>query len=408
MELTRTPEDWLPKGGKKWKDGNKQTYTATIIPSGIKGKLKFTLQKVTNYKGYCSNAGKKTDKDLRFKPNQSGFKYNSDGSVETTEEVNSATIIVQCKDYGAYGRIRAEAITIEEKAMNIVAKIKYKKGDEEIIHEYATIPRDEDDDKMADSWEKPYRDINDIVGDLSPYWDGDYAYNNPKKDKHNPPVGDGIKTIDEYRGFKINGKFKRTNPTIKEIFVYLGKRMYKYNVPGIGLINIKPNTSNIQNLGYEVYYIKKGESRKNRLLNFNSVIAPSQRAIWVRNRTLWKGYYGACLDNTGKKIGVGTPWIYGNIFIDARKIAKTLKKYRPKAKLGLYIITFENFCDHEIGHSLFLNHHTDWWHGKCLMHTGNVGSNEIDFEYFIGRRKSGFCKSYSHGDKPCRLKTKIK
>jgi hypothetical protein len=42
------------------------------------------------------------------------------------------------------------------------------------------------------------------------------------------------------------------------------------------------------------------------------------------------------------------------------------------------------------------------------MHLGYVGQDTIDFEAFIGAKKGAFCTQYSHGDKPCRLKTKIK
>lgn len=352
---------------------------------------------------------------MRFKPNQTGFKYNNDGSVQTTsvqttsvqttKEVNSAEIIIQCKDYGAYGQIKAETISIETKDEKLVAQIKEGDGD---IHDYTTIPIDEDDDKMADLWEKPYRNMNDIVGDLSPYFDGDYAYNNPKVDKHNPLVGDGIRAIDEYRGFMIDGNFVRTDPTVKDIFVYIGKGMYGYLIPKIGSIDIKPNEVNMQNLGYNLHFIKDNECQiEDRLLNFNSVLVPSQRAIWLRNRKLPDGYYGVNMTNSGQ-IGIGTPWDYGNIIIDIEFIAKTLKRYRPDVDSDLYKNTFENFCDHEIGHALFLNHHTGWGHLHCLMHTGYIGNQQIDFESYIGARKDGFCEDYSHGEIPCRLKTRIK
>ena len=112
LVLTKTPKNWMPEGGNDWRDIVPK-YTATIQPKGIKGKMKFSLQHVTNYTGYCSNAGDSTEKDLRFiKPNQKGFKYNNDGSVvETDEEVNSAEIIIQCNDYGAYGELKAETVT---------------------------------------------------------------------------------------------------------------------------------------------------------------------------------------------------------------------------------------------------------------------------------------------------------
>ena len=70
-------------------------------------------------------------------------------------------------------------------------------------------------------------------------------------------------------------------------------------------------------------------------------------------------------------------------------LIKKLKWLRPNADLDLCKGTLAIFCDHEKGHSPFLEHYIWEAHGSCLMHTGYIGHGLIDFEAFIGSRKNG-------------------
>ena len=391
VKLNRTPESWKPEGGVLWTDGNTQTYKATINIPEKKGRLKFTLQEVSHHKGYCSNAGDKVDNDLRFQPNQSGFKYNTDGSVETINEVNSATIIVQCKDYGAYGRIKAEAISIAGKHANVVATIKESDGD---IHEYATIPRDEDDDKMADSWEKIYiansKELNKIE-DLTPGFDRDYAYGNAKKNLHGKRFGDALRAFDEYRGFitlkNDKKKFARSSPIVKELFIW--NPLY-YPISGQKRISVSPKV--FKDLGYQLQFVKnRNFLGVDRRIAFNGM--SPQKCIVI------SGDYTTLTNDLGLNRGVkslGTPMTSGQILL-------YLNPRNPLFKRNDIFKT--NTVAHEVGHSCWLWHHffvgppLNDGEPRCTMRKMYSG---IGLEPFSSRWRSNFCNKY------CRKSTKIK
>ena len=203
VELTKTPASWMPKGGS---EENTVTFTATISPPGVQGKIRFSLADVSNAQGYCVNKGTSTLPDLKFPTGQAGFGPITPSGQEATTatEVNSATITVLSLDYGAYGNIRAETVTIGGHPFSCVARV--EEGGQ--IQEYATIPRDEDDNFIADCWTHNSGNWED---------DDDTSLNNT----HN---GDGLVRYDEYRGVDIDNDGKvatdeRLNPTRKDLFV---------------------------------------------------------------------------------------------------------------------------------------------------------------------------------------------
>lgn len=72
------------------------------------------------------------------------------------------------------------------------------------------LPQDSDKDGIADIYEMKHCGSVDC---LAPEEDADLA---PVSESD---VGDGIAAIDEYRGFRINGEYIRTDPKIKDLFV---------------------------------------------------------------------------------------------------------------------------------------------------------------------------------------------
>jgi len=192
--ISRCNAQWLPTDGP-----GMTPITATISPNGVVGVIKFTLYEVSDEPGSCMNAGSytTTDKDLKFANSQTGFTISENrDEATTTSAVNSATINVYSFDYGAWGKIKAEA------TVNGVARTAhiYASG-----VQYATIPRDEDANKIADAWT------------YNAGANTDDADNSPAGDGTN---GDNLTRYEEYRGVLVQGTHTRTNPTQKDCFVY--------------------------------------------------------------------------------------------------------------------------------------------------------------------------------------------
>ncbi len=238
IDVTKTSYSWLPKGGA---EANSHDYTCTA--SGGAVKIKFSLTHVTSYLGYCSNAGDSLDPDLRFRSGQPTFDVSADGlTAVTTNAVSSATITVDCRDYGAYGRLHAEAVRADGVPVGIAAHILEDDGD---MYDYVTIPRDETGtidrkgNRIADVWDAAEVGTVDVGGN----WSGgtwqtlygnsedaaralDVGHNNEPKRVH-VSTGDAYSVLQEYRGFMFGSPpgwggatgHKRLSAATKEVLV---------------------------------------------------------------------------------------------------------------------------------------------------------------------------------------------
>ncbi|GAH38287.1 unnamed protein product, partial [marine sediment metagenome] len=207
MLLSKCGSDWLPKGGD---EDNTTTFTATIYPSQLTGIIKFTLYDVSDEPGYCMNSpatvpgsGEDSDawKDLQFPDSQSGFTISgSNNDVATkTSAANSATVTVKSFDYGSYGKIKAEVQIGGTWYPALVVGGPAR---------YATVPRDEDANDIADAWAYNTGGKND---------DDEHSVNNAHD-------GDGLTRYEEYRGVDTDDDgavalAERTNPGRKDLFV---------------------------------------------------------------------------------------------------------------------------------------------------------------------------------------------
>ena len=231
LEISQCPSDWLPTYN------DTVSITATIKPSGETGTITFTLPNanVSDEPGYCMNAGTQTttEEDLQFVSPQSGFTIgtdaNGDPTATTTSSVNSATVQVKCYDYGAYGQIQATA------ALDCGGTLTGHVVDG--TDTFVRIPRDDDDNHLADGWEADMEDDwEDQYGDTHTF-DGTGLQDDEKADPDSqsggadgPPVnlgphddtGDGLTVYEEYRGFQFGGStdnWKRLSPCRKELLV---------------------------------------------------------------------------------------------------------------------------------------------------------------------------------------------
>jgi hypothetical protein len=142
-------------------------------------------------------------KDLRFL-SQSGFTISGSNAdvATTTSAVDSATVTVTSNDYGAYGKIKAQA------------QINGVWYDAHIVNETATFARIPLDVNNADN--EPY---------ISQAWQyhGKYS-DDADTSANNTHNGDGLTRYEEYRGvdYDNDGKIsssERLNPDKKDLFV---------------------------------------------------------------------------------------------------------------------------------------------------------------------------------------------
>ena len=200
-KLAETPYRWRPKRGD---ENNTLEFTVTVsdLP-GVEGKFRFTLFDVTREKGWAVNAGDREDDalDLRFVEDDENFlapKESDDGWVlEANRTLEEATIRIEADDYGAWGRLRCEVNTGGWwfPCVSMAGK------------RYITIPYDEDQNKIADFWEEQKGISGDATADAD-------------KTPEGRESGDGFSNYEEYRGFQIQGLWRDTEPTEKDLFVH--------------------------------------------------------------------------------------------------------------------------------------------------------------------------------------------
>ena len=197
VELEKADKEWWPKGGK---EANQVVVRAKIKTEGITGKFVFTLDEVSREDGYCLNAGDESGYDLEF-TSQPGFEApeNEGMSIKTLDALSEASVVVQSNDYGAWGKLRVKVIS-DDKEYQATTEDGY---------DYIFIPLDDDEDRVADSWESHYN-----VSDQDEEADQD---SEPTGQNSN---GDGIGLYEEYRGFEDESyTHNRLNPNRKELFV---------------------------------------------------------------------------------------------------------------------------------------------------------------------------------------------
>lgn len=259
-EVHLTPDiNWIPEKGNFTK--LKVTFSEDVKADGS---VTFNLRS-TNWPGYCMNAGTRSDisPDLSFvKTKQADLSEmhviwiegDANGRSITARWQGKAprvfTLRIDCYDYGAIGQVRAVLSAHGGEASTVM------------------IPYDENKNYIADSWEK------NVHSNGWKDWDGnaeDDLERGPGKNIHH---GDGLTAFEEYRGFEIEGKYTRTSPKKKDIFIF--SEMDE----GYGWATKLPSI-------FRVHLIKLTEAERTNKLTINTrVCMPffrlSQGAIWIR------------------------------------------------------------------------------------------------------------------------------
>lgn len=184
------------------------TVPGVVVQQGSGGTpvpIRFILSEVTKEPGTCLNSpDQNTDPDLEFPLSNLGTfappVATGDGwTIETLIPATSATVQIHSKDWGAWGKLRAEAFY--NGIWNAVPAEKSNQG-------FVTVPADQNNNKIADAWEKQNKLRNPAGGA-----DTDKL---PAGDKS---AGDGFSVYEEYRGIIAKGQHRRLDPNKKELII---------------------------------------------------------------------------------------------------------------------------------------------------------------------------------------------
>jgi hypothetical protein len=212
-------EDWIPEGGK---DEDTEGGFPIVVDVELrlkskpdkeiseKAKFKFELIDTSKEPGVCLNVPKK-DKakrsyDLKFKQkNNSDLDVSNEGQIAQSKDYQKTeTAVISSYDWGAYGKLRVTATLARGK--KVVAHVEGKPQKERLV-----IPCDENDNRVADEWEKQ---AGVFDKKLPANWDG------AEEPKGQKAPGDGISLFERYRGFEFEGIHERLDPNQKYLFVH--------------------------------------------------------------------------------------------------------------------------------------------------------------------------------------------
>ena len=341
-EVVITPpkglKEWLPQGGRDENTpGDTLTFTGEVRLK--KGKaaqqarqVRVTFELTTSkLPGICTNFPIKNPErraDLRIlkkgtspefkiieeKPGspRGEAKFTSTGRFKPGEKF---TLAVASFDYGGHGELYVTAeVPLKVEGYGEQTRLK--------------IPYDENDNQIADAWEKKFK------GRLPKAPDSDED-GTPAGDGHK---GDGLSLFEEYRGFMVKGKGKekarhvRTDPTRKTLFVCLDSPRFR---PGLDLF--------ARASGLEVYEVSREQFDAGRVINPH----PTDKSVTLQH-ILWVKLHG----RKGMEDAWGLSYIGPPKHVDRVDIRRDLA-------LGGAPRDLAEVVAHELGHSVRMEHHGD-------------------------------------------------
>lgn len=213
----RDYETWLPEGSDDETVPGPKPFTVAVElripgtpapPEGRLARFRFQMNDTSREPGLCLNMPTKdeaaTSYDLWFVPGAGKKVSNEQQTLETENLAVKASAGITCYDYGASSRLRVTAIL--DDGRELVAHVEGDTGRTSL-----TIPKDENDNHIADAWEKAK---GVFARSLPAEWDGD------DKPPEQGGDGDGISLFEDYRGFFFGRRHERLDPGYKHLFVY--------------------------------------------------------------------------------------------------------------------------------------------------------------------------------------------
>jgi len=200
---------WIPELAEQ-DEGNTISVTARIIdPPDAEGSIRFELRDVSKEPGKCLNhptQNAQTSPDLKIPSAKNSEELDvaeGEQTAQSKDDVVDARVVVQADDWGAYGKLYAIA-TINLGGQDVEVPAVY----EATGTAYLTLPKDEDDNSIADEWQRK-NGVSSCGGDSD---------DDQRPEGRGP--GDGLSVYEEYRGLRVQGKHQRLDPKIKDLFVY--------------------------------------------------------------------------------------------------------------------------------------------------------------------------------------------
>jgi len=427
-------KDFVPEGPKldgSTDHGNMLSFRVRIfdkknggtdVTEGHPFTVTYTLDKVSQYKGICMNYPRQNadDKpDLRWDKlakNESHLASSTDLTlVSNKREGKDLVAYVTAYDYAAYGILKAH-VHLDDDDLDLDAHLK-EKPDES----FATIPVDENQNKIADKWEK---DINIYGKIFNPDFDEDEL---PKDQRRN---GDGYTLFEEYRGFKVKDNilpggthevFKdghlRMDPNYKDLFINDNDGMFQtyyspYNPSKLCWHYIDRD---------EMIFNARGTDPENRWVNFNKVsehFYANQYALIMEdkpNETGGDNTIGLTVDvadvkaagsngdpvpfpalvnfcasiheflfGTLQKTSVGFEQpVKNTVIIDvySGRILRISKYFKSDKQQGIFTLLITGTVNHEIGHAIGITHHRSAASGAETPQTMEEGVTDCCMRY---------------------------
>lgn len=301
-------DNWIPSAGENEEQpGNTLTVKARVFKkdnsseqSPKKARFKFTLIDVSKEKGICMNWPQPKDQkggyDLKIDPGENAdFDVAKDGLSAISKELSyDASVTITSYDWGGWGTVTVTAYP--EDSGTVSAHLESDKSKYDL-----TIPKDENNNHIADSWEDSNAaGMADADDDMLPAGDGHQ--------------GDGFSTYEEYRGFRAKGVHIRTDPFQKDLFVWDPSNL------GLGYFDQSGLTIHLVS-AYEWDF--QGDATNPRVINFNrgNAAIGAQHLLYLKNENM-PGLFGLA-DGTGP----GTPKTCRTVKIDVARCGPTMNRH---------------------------------------------------------------------------------
>ena len=221
----------------KWKTGRPEKNTVLPFTANVLGdttqitstRYVFTLRDVSDYTGFCMNAGTQPGdkKDIYFRQSDqpentatSNLTYTVSGSngekltVTCNQVTTSIPFYVYVDDYGAHG-ILDGTVYLNDKKNSDDEEADNTPSNNTDADYCLSIPLDDNGNDIADGWKNDATVVTEGRSGYDPWKDDEAGPDG------NAKHGDGFTVFEEYRGFWIKGKHQDTDPqTKKDLFIF--------------------------------------------------------------------------------------------------------------------------------------------------------------------------------------------
>jgi hypothetical protein len=361
---------WKPEPAtEEGKAGARLAVTATLRlkgrpkdDPGKKGMFEFLLEDVSEKPGACTNCDKAPDRpDLAIEQEENrDLDVAANRTAFSRELARSERVVITSYDGGAYGRLRVKC---RVGGRTIVGELKEKPGVQDLL-----VPRDDDHNHVADGWDEEKGSFGQEGS-----WDEDLPAGQRR-------LGDGYGLYEEYRGFRTQAGYVRTDPRRKDLFLYdpdgLARSYFApANPAGLDLRFVEPG---------QIRFSGLAEDPDNRWVNFSSAEEDRyarQYAMFVKAWVSEDG--GHASDETlSRRVRAGQaggedPYAFTEqplkriyvVKISPRTVERAVKGLSQDRAQKTYAMEMESTVIHEMGHGMGIHHH---WAGNVRPGDGET------------------------------------